>query len=51
MVSLSCMAKEHGHKYNIAERFVEELKKELNWTDDTKIEVIWDTVYTFARKK
>lgn len=43
--------KEHGHKYNIAERFVEELKKELNWTDDTKIEVIWDTVYTFARKK
>ncbi|KAK6198740.1 S-adenosyl-L-methionine-dependent methyltransferase [Scheffersomyces amazonensis] len=43
--------KDHGHKYNIAERFVDELKSELGWTDDTVLDVVWDTVYTFARKK
>lgn len=43
--------KEHGEKYDIAERFVDELKQAMGWDDDTKVEVIWDTVYTFARKK
>lgn len=43
--------KEHGGKYDIAEVFVDELKQQMDWKDDTKIEVIWDTVYTFARKK
>lgn len=43
--------KDHGHKYDIAERFVEELKQELNWTDETVLDVVWDTVYTFARKR
>ncbi|KAG5421894.1 hypothetical protein I9W82_000987 [Candida metapsilosis] len=43
--------KEHGDKYDIAEVFVNELKEEMGWNDDTKIEVIWDTVYTFARKR
>ncbi|KAK6460908.1 S-adenosyl-L-methionine-dependent methyltransferase [Scheffersomyces coipomensis] len=43
--------KDHGDKYNIAERFVDELKLELGWTDDTELDVVWDTVYTFARKR
>lgn len=43
--------KEHGDKYDIAEVFVDELKQQMGWDDDTKIKVIWDTVYTFARKK
>ncbi|KAI5954764.1 hypothetical protein KGF57_003787 [Candida theae] len=43
--------KEHGDKYDIAEVFVDELKNAMGWDYDTKIEVIWDTVYTFARKK
>lgn len=41
----------HGDKYDIAEKFVAELKQKMNWNDDTEIDVIWDTVYTFARKK
>ncbi|CAK9438482.1 uncharacterized protein LODBEIA_P27060 [Lodderomyces beijingensis] len=43
--------KKHGDKYDIAETFVEELKQKMGWCDDTKVDVIWDTVYTFARKK
>lgn len=43
--------KDHGHKYDIAERFVAELKRELNWDDETVVDVVWDTVYTFARKR
>ncbi|KAK6454113.1 trans-aconitate methyltransferase 1 [Scheffersomyces xylosifermentans] len=43
--------KDHGNKYNIAEKFVDELKQELGWTDDTELDVVWDTVYTFARKR
>ncbi|KAI5960381.1 uncharacterized protein KGF55_004673 [Candida pseudojiufengensis] len=43
--------KDHGDKYDIAEEFINELKNKLNWNDDTEIEVIWDTVYTFARKR
>ncbi|KAI5953422.1 hypothetical protein KGF54_002794 [Candida jiufengensis] len=43
--------KDHGDKYDIAEEFVEELKNKMNWNDDTKVEVIWDTVYTFSRKR
>lgn len=42
---------EHGDKYNIAEAFVNELKQELGWTDETEFELCWPTVYTFATKK
>ncbi|CAI5757809.1 unnamed protein product [Candida verbasci] len=42
---------EHGSKYDIAEKFVYELKTEMKWDDDTKIDVIWDTKYVFARTK
>ncbi|KAL6453472.1 TMT1 Trans-aconitate 3-methyltransferase [Candida maltosa Xu316] len=41
----------NGGEYDVAEKFVAELKEAMNWNDDTKIDVIWDTVYTFARKK
>lgn len=43
--------KENGHKSDIAEDFLAELKQVLNWSNDTQIELIWETMYTFATKK
>jgi len=43
--------KDHGHEYDIAERFVQELKQQFSWNDDTEIDLVWDTMYTFARKR
>ncbi|EAZ63816.2 trans-aconitate methyltransferase 1 [Scheffersomyces stipitis CBS 6054] len=43
--------KEHGEKYDIADKFVDELKEASGWQDDTELDVVWDTVYTFARRK
>ncbi|ODV81403.1 S-adenosyl-L-methionine-dependent methyltransferase [Suhomyces tanzawaensis NRRL Y-17324] len=43
--------KDHGRKYDVAERFVDELKTEMGWTDDTKVDVVWDTMYTFAKRR
>lgn len=42
---------EHGSKYDIAEAFVNELKEAMNWDDTFEFEVVWATVYTFAKKK
>lgn len=39
-----------SHK-DIAEQFVDELRAEMGWLDDFQFEIVWDTVYTFARKK
>mmetsp|Transcript_7747 Transcript_7747/g.7682 ORF Transcript_7747/g.7682 Transcript_7747/m.7682 type:complete len:295 (-) Transcript_7747:1375-2259(-) len=43
--------KEHGAKYDVAEAFVEELKQAMGWDDSFEFEVVWATVYTFAKKK
>lgn len=43
--------KENGDKNDIAEDFVQELKQLENWSNDTEIELIWETMYTFAKKK
>ena len=45
------MSKYGNERKDVAERFVDELKKELGWTDDTMVDVLWDTVFTFARKR
>lgn len=38
----------HG---DIAERFVATLQQELGWADDFEFKIVWDTVYTFAKRK
>lgn len=43
--------KEHGDKYDVAVAFVEELKEAMGWDDTFEFEVVWATVYTFAKKK
>lgn len=43
--------KDHGHKYDIAEAFVDELRTAMGWDDQFEFEVVWATVYTFATKR
>ncbi|CAK7903974.1 trans-aconitate 3-methyltransferase [[Candida] anglica] len=38
------------HK-DVAERFVDELREAMGWSDDYEFELVWDTVYTFATKR
>lgn len=42
--------KDHGTKYDIADAFIDELKAECGWENDTELRLVFPTVYTFARK-
>lgn len=36
---------------DVADRFIRDLKETMGWDDDFVFELVWDTVYTFARSK
>ncbi|ODV65035.1 S-adenosyl-L-methionine-dependent methyltransferase [Hyphopichia burtonii NRRL Y-1933] len=43
--------KDHGQSHkDIAEVYVDELKQNLNWNDETVIHIVFPTIYYFARK-
>lgn len=43
--------RDNAGRGDVAEAFIDELKEELGWDDEQEFDIVFPTVYTFARKR